>query len=431
MKFILNRYQATCVLALSMMFSTINAHTQGVMFSIPAGTDIRVVIASDIRIRKVGQPIKAVLTSPIFVGEQIALQTGTEVEGHIASIGTLQRHVRVRHLLSGDITPPRRASVVIDALLLDNGTRVPLALAVGVGTLGVHNVKFFPKDERPGIKDQLHDALRPFTAPKKLERIGHAMLVALPYHPSYLDKGTVFDAVLRDKLELKAQDRRKSPDSIETALATNRLYLQLTSPIDSGPKGIGTKISAVVTQPLYDAQRNLVCPVGSLLTGTVNTVTPAKWPHKNSALSFQFTTIQYLKGEVQSLHATLESLDVSGEQDLSVDSEGMIRSTTSRLQHATALGSLVQPSIGLADPSLVKTVVDRGSTASSGFGLLGPIMGQASASTAIGFGYYGAAIAIYGAFLARGTDVILPVYTPLAVRLTSLPLGPVLVNTPE
>jgi hypothetical protein len=49
--------------------------------------------------------------------------------------------------------------------------------------------------------------------------------------------------------------------------------------------------------------------------------------------------------------------------------------------------------------------------------LLGAGAAQASATTAIGFGYFGAAMNIYDAFLARGSNVQLPVNTPVLLRL--------------
>jgi hypothetical protein len=67
----------------------------------------------------------------------------------------------------------------------------------------------------------------------------------------------------------------------------------------------------------------------------------------------------------------------------------------------------------------VKTAWSRSGEGRSGFGLLGAGAAQASAGTAIGFGYFGAAKKLYSAFIAKGSSVELPAYTPIALRLDS------------
>jgi hypothetical protein len=49
--------------------------------------------------------------------------------------------------------------------------------------------------------------------------------------------------------------------------------------------------------------------------------------------------------------------------------------------------------------------------------LLGAGAAQASAATATGFGYFGAAMNIYNAFLAKGSNVEFPVNTPIFLRI--------------
>jgi hypothetical protein len=52
--------------------------------------------------------------------------------------------------------------------------------------------------------------------------------------------------------------------------------------------------------------------------------------------------------------------------------------------------------------------------------LLGAGAAQASAGTAIGFGYFGAAKRLCDAFITKGSNVELPVNTPIFVRLDSI-----------
>jgi hypothetical protein len=68
--------------------------------------------------------------------------------------------------------------------------------------------------------------------------------------------------------------------------------------------------------------------------------------------------------------------------------------------------------------------------------LLGEGAAEAGAATAIGFGYFGAAVKIYDAFLAKGSNVELPVNTPVFLRidekaqLSSLGNPPTVVMSP-
>jgi hypothetical protein len=54
-----------------------------------------------------------------------------------------------------------------------------------------------------------------------------------------------------------------------------------------------------------------------------------------------------------------------------------------------------------------------------GFGVLGAGAAQASAGTAIGFGYFGAAKRLCEAFITKGSNVELPVNTPIFLLLDS------------
>ena len=63
-----------------------------------------------------------------------------------------------------------------------------------------------------------------------------------------------------------------------------------------------------------------------------------------------------------------------------------------------------------------KTAWSRSGEGRKGFGLLGAGAAQASAGTAIGFGYFGAAMRICDAFIVKGSNVDLPLNTPISLR---------------
>src|SRR4029077_17159798 len=79
--------------------------------------------------------------------------------------------------------------------------------------------------------------------------------------------------------------------------------------------------------------------------------------------------------------------------------------------------SLVGPSRAVADTTVDKTAWSRAGEGRRGFGFVGAGAAQASAATAIGFGYFGGAMKMYDAFLAKGSNVNLPVNTPVLLRI--------------
>jgi hypothetical protein len=112
------------------------------------------------------------------------------------------------------------------------------------------------------------------------------------------------------------------------------------------------------------------------------------------------------------MFATVAGVQAAGGQRLSVGLEGDVKATTSTFSRLRVPISLIGPSRAVADTTVDKTAWSR-----AGEGLLGAGAAQASATTAIGFGYFGGAVNIYDAFVARGSNVELPVNTPVLLRV--------------
>jgi hypothetical protein len=138
---------------------------------------------------------------------------------------------------------------------------------------------------------------------------------------------------------------------------------------------------------------------------------------KNGQLLFSFHSAQTPDGTSTEMIATVAGIQAAGGQRLAVGQEGNVRATTSLFSRLRAPVSLIGPSRAVADSSLDKTAWSRAGEGRKGFGLLGAGAAQASATTAIGFGYFGAAMNIYDAFLAKGSNVELPVNTPVLLRI--------------
>ena len=378
------------------------------------GNDFRAALEKGVRLKSVGQPITAKLLEPVYAGEALAVPAGSTIKGHVSAISTAP-HKRVGRLLSGDFTPPKMAHVTFDQLVLSDGTTVPIHSDSAVGLGRVANSKYLPKAERPGVGQKLKGAMAPLREPHKMQRLGEAVVTSLPYHPEYIDQGTVFDTALLEPVALLAPVQ---PDTASQQ-ASDSLHLHLLTPVSSSASTAGSQIEAVVSRPYYQADHQLLYPAGTRLTGTVQKASSAGWMKKNGSVVFSFRSVEMPDGTMKDLHSTLGGLQAERSQGLDVGKEGEIKATTSTLARVLAPVSLIGPSRAVADSTLQKTAWSRSGEGRKGFGLLGAGAAQASASTAIGFGYFGAAKRLCDAFITKGSNVELPVNTPIALRLES------------
>jgi hypothetical protein len=377
-----------------------------------AGNDLRCRLEKGLRITKSGEPITATLVDPVYAGTTIAMPEGSTVKGYVSSISSAPRHKG--QLLRGDFTRPRTANVTFDSVILPDGTALPIHTDSTIGVSDVKTAQYLPKSQRPGIRQKMKDAAKPLTEPNKLQRLSQAAVTSLPYHPEYLSQGTIFDATLVDAVETTP-----SVDQAETHSPPDDGYLhvRLLTPLNSAMSAAGSPIEAVVPRPYYNKDHVLVYPPGTKLEGTVTQAVAAGWMKKNGGLLFSFHSAQTPDGNTTELFATVAGIRAAGGQHLAVGLEGDVKATTSTFARLRAPISLIGPSRAVADTTVDKTSWSRAGEGNKGFGLLGAGAAQASATTAIGFGYFGGAVNIYDAFLARGSNVELPVNTPVLLRV--------------
>jgi hypothetical protein len=379
------------------------------------GNDFRAALEKGVRLKAPGQAITAKLLEPVYAGEDLAIPAGSTIKGHVSAISTAPMRKRTRRLLNGDFTPPKTAHVTFDQLVLSDGTTVPIHSDSAVGLSRVASSRYLPKAQRPGVRQKLKGAMAPLREPNKLQRLGAAVVTSLPYHPEYIDQGTVFDTALLEPVTvLVAVQPNTAPPQ-----ASDYLHLHLMTAINSSTSTEGTQIEAVVSQPYYQADHQLLYPAGTRITGTVQKATSARWMKKNGSIVFAFRSVQMPDGTMKDLHSTVGGIQAERSQGLNVGEEGEIKATTSTFARLLAPASLIGPSRAVADTTTEKTAWSRSGQGDKGFGLLGAGAAQASVGTAIGFGYFGAAKRLCDAFITKGSNVELPVHTPILVRLDS------------
>jgi len=140
---------------------------------------------------------------------------------------------------------------------------------------------------------------------------------------------------------------------------------------------------------------------------------------RNGRIVFAFRSVHMPDGTTTDIHSTVGGIQAERSQALDVGKEGEIKATTSTFARLLAPVSFIGPSRAVADSTLENTAWSRSGEGRKGFGLLGAGAAQASASTAIGFGYFGAAKRLCEAFITKGSNVELPAHTPIFLRLDS------------
>jgi hypothetical protein len=390
-----------------------------------SGNDLRCKLEKGVRITKAGEPITARLAEPVYIGETLAIPEGSTIKGHLSSVSTAPLSKRTRRLLSGDFTPPQTANVTFDHLILSDGSSLPIHTDTTIGISGVRTAQYLPKSQRSGVKQKVKSAAEPLREPNKLQRLGEAAITSLPYHPEYLDQGTIFDAALLDPITTPIPDL--PAEDLHRQSGNDYLHLRLLTPLRSQMIAHGALIEAAVSRPYYNSDHILLYPAGMKLEGTVSKATRADWMKKNGALMFSFHSAQAPDGTTSNVDTTVVGVQAAGGQGLTVGEEGDIKATTSLFTQLRAPLSLIGPSRAAADSTVNKTAWSRAGEGHKGFGLLGAGAAQASAGAATGFGYFGAAMMIYDAFVAKGSNVELPVNTPVFLRVDekvpSPPLG--------
>jgi hypothetical protein len=385
------------------------------MIVVGSGNDLRCRLDKGLRITKAGESITARLVEPLYIGTILAIPEGSTVKGHVTSVSTAPLSKRTGRFMSGDFTPPRTAYVSFDHLVLTDGASISIHTDTTVGISGVQTAQYLSKSQRPGLRQKMKDVAKPLKEPNKLQRISEAAVKSLPYHPEYLDQGTIVDSALLDPITTPTPVQ--PVEDVHRPFGDNYLRLRLLTPLKSQMISRGAPIEAAVSQPYYNSNHVLLYPAGTKLEGSVSKATSANWMKRNGGLLFSFHSAQTPDGTASSLSATVAGIQVADGQSLAVGQEGDIKATTSLFTQLRAPLSLIGPSRSLADSTANKTAWSRAGQGRNGFGLVGASAAQASAATATGFGYFGSAKKFYDAFFSKGSNVELPVNTPIFLRV--------------
>src|SRR5215472_617244 len=89
--------------------------------NVPAGTPIKVALDSEVRVRRVGQPIHGKTMEPVYAFDKLLIPAGTPVTGKISAIDGVAKKTRTLEAMDGNFSPPRAVHVEFDELQMPDG----------------------------------------------------------------------------------------------------------------------------------------------------------------------------------------------------------------------------------------------------------------------------------------------------------------------
>jgi hypothetical protein len=404
--------------------------------TIPAGTPVKVALDQELRVQKVGQPVHGKVVDPVYAFDHLVVPAGSEVLGKVSAIEPVSKKTRIIAGMNANFSPARTVHVEFNELVLPDGHHVPMQTVVSPASSGV--LQFVPAGgpKQSKVEQEKARASREITAarqqlsqewtyakaqlrePGKGHKIERYAVAQLPVHPQYMDAGTSFNADLKQPLQFGSE--ALTPDKV-MAIGTpppsgSEVHALLVTPLSSATSKKGDPVEAIISQPLVVSDK-LFIPQGSHLKGTVLEAKSARRFNRSGQLRIVFHELVPPNGIQQKLEASLDGVEVTNGDHLTLDSEGGAQVTQPKTRYLTTAISvaLATSAAGDADRGKLQNGgggdVGRGAlNGASGFKLIGTLTGALAHSRVVssGLGFYGAAMSVYGHFLTRGRDVVYP-----------------------
>jgi hypothetical protein len=438
-------FSATSVLAVALAALPVAAQTEepSIQLVVEVGRALRVALDKRITVKRVGQPVTGRLVEAVYAHDRVVLPTGTVVNGHVEKVERASRAARVRTILSGDFTPPRRAILQFDMLVLADGRTIPIQTSATEGTervvLRVADTSTRTKTKtsaasraRGSLAEEAKQTASMVTAPDKKERLKVAAIRALPYHPLLLAKGTTYSARLLSGLNFGSATPVTRAGA-GAALAPNSiLRAQLATAVGSAISTRGTRIEAVLTQPVFSAAGGLILPEGTRLMGEVTFAKQARRFHRQGQLRFLFETVHAPDRPAENLLASLYAVESPQGDRVSIDEEGGARSNSPKARFAApALAALavIGATHGRLDydtdgagPEMQYGGASSGALGGFlGLGVVGVCVNQLGRYVTVTTAVLGLTRTVYSTVFAKGRDISFPVDTPIQVQLAPGP----------
>ena len=420
---------------------TASAPPETVPLIVPKGMAVQIALNSEVRIRKVGQPISGHVVEPVYAFDKVVVPVGTAVMGRVTKIEGISNGQRTLSALDAEFTPAHKIDVEFTELVLPDGKHLPIHTRVtpGSGQL-IQFITAADADQQKGMKDaaaekakeakaeakrEWESAMQQVKEPGKVRKIERYAIAQLPVHPQYLDAGTVYLAELQQALDFGSEPLTSQLAASLSSLPPDGSFVRarLVTPLSSATSQIDEQVEAMLTRPLFDGNR-LVLPQGAILRGSVVQVEPARHMSRNGQLRFVFHDLVLPNGLDEKVSTVLAGVQAGKTDNLKLDSEGGARAVSPKsryLQTGIALGLAAVSAAGDGDAD----VLNKSAGGANGFKLVGIAVGIAARSNPLGIamGALGASRSVYIHFIARGRDVVFPENTAMQIGISVRPMA--------
>jgi hypothetical protein len=103
------------------MFPDALSSPQSIKLSVPEGTPLQVALVDETRVKKVGQPIRAIVVGPVYAFDRLVVPVGSQVTGQVTKIEAISGGKRTIAALDADFSPERKVEVSFNELALPDG----------------------------------------------------------------------------------------------------------------------------------------------------------------------------------------------------------------------------------------------------------------------------------------------------------------------
>ena len=418
------------------------APPQTVPLTVTSGTPLQIALDQEVRVRKAGQPVRGHLVQPVYVFDHLVLPVGTEVDGHIAAIGSLGKEQRMFSFMSGDFTPVRKVQVQFNQLVLANGQQIPLHAMVSSGSGQVMQLVSTKETKKRNAavsaasqkidqakqqaRQQWQQAMKQIKQPGRIHRLERYAMSQSPIRPQYIDAGTLYSAELEEPLDFGSETvSSQEIASIGTAIPPHTLlHALLLTPLNSATTQRGAEVDAVLSQPLFDGDR-LILPEGSRLKGIVLQARPARHMHHSGQLRIAFREITPPDGFAQHIESSVEGVEAGKEGHVTLDSEGGAEAAAPKSRYISTAISL---SLALTsfhqdhNPREVAQGQNGMGAGAAAFRLAGMVLGMTVKSQPLGMamGAFGASRSVWDNFISRGQEIVFPRNTVMEIGIGSV-----------
>lgn len=421
---------------------------------VSASVPLRTYITQRLRMRR-DEPVQAKLIDPIYAFDRIVVPAGVELQGHITTLDPVSKWKRLEAVLNGDFTPLHFARVEFTSILMPDGRNQPIHTEDSEGLPTLYSPprpskkKSTAQPQNTGVlgtaKQQVEQQISAKTqgvidlirGPNKKERLEDYLIKKLPYHPQWYRRNTRFDAVLADSLDFGAVPvSSEALHNVGMPAGESWGEVRLLTDLSSAHADTNTLVKGVLSQPIFSADKKLMVPEGTLLSGHVRQAQAARWFHRGGKLRFTFDRVEMpaftavAPISIERTPVLLSAVESDPGARVKVDQEGEAKATESKARLLAPVLAFIVAAKSADNDGDRDRAGSAGGNANyggrsaggfSGFGLLGSAAAQGSKTLGAVFGYYGFAWSVYSTVISRGNEVEFQKNTAISVRFGGSP----------